>query len=233
MIIISILIAGCCFSQMKPLSKANTDGKQDDAIIKKAIDSLNYDLREDSATHKYTSGSFVYAPSNWFKVLQVSGQGCGAYCNPLNASWIFYEYGGKLYRFNAGLSPVKEIFLLKESKGRKEFIITTANWARPRGIEAGDTRSCCLLVFTDSSGTCRVRVDQIAYFYTGVLCSDQLQKAKVSNDFPDMQYNPSSKTLSYHYYEFIDEYDKCFEIKGYYYYSKGKFINKVLIDKRP
>lgn len=48
-------------------------------------------LKEDGIT--ITGGSVTYAPDSSFKIFVVYGESCGAYCNPYNKSWLYFNDG--------------------------------------------------------------------------------------------------------------------------------------------
>jgi hypothetical protein len=235
-----LLFFGCSHvanSQVTVLSKKNCNRKADSLLIKRCIDSLNK-VNGNDPSSMYDSGKFYYAPGNYFKILTIDGEGCGAYCNPMYESWIFYEKAGKLTRESIGMDPVTGIFLLDKKNNEIDFLVFTETWARPRGTETGTQKTAYHMrlndsiswIFAKNKNDLKRRFDALFSVYSGVLCSEHEKAGAV---LPELEFDETTKNITYHYFEFVDELNKCYEVKGILKYQNRVFYNKVLVDKRP
>lgn len=235
------------FAQVVPLTVADVDMKKDSAFAKHFVDSLNYEIGDDTVMSgemghsKYYSGEFFYSPDHYFKILVLSGEGCGAYCNPMYESIVFFRKDGKLFHQSLHYTPVTKIYLLNNSAVNREYLILAETWCRPRGIESGEEKSFYHFLLTDSLIEVPLQYASATNYYhkncfsvyTGVMCSDYLMNKKINSDFPQLTYDEKKKTINYDYYEYYDGIDSCFERRGVFKYVKGNFVETILINEKP
>lgn len=219
------------FAHIKPLSPANCDPKKDSAVISAVLDSLREGLNEEDGI-TIESGDFTYSPGNWFKILVISGQGCGAYCNPNYYSWIFYEKDGKLEKKNCEFVPVEDIYLVKQNTSRAEFLVIDKTWARPRGVESAVFLGASLLIIDDSLHYGNfipmdksLQPQQSIGVSLSSFCGDTANAYLKEGEFPLFSYDPHSRIITYKSFDYTEgDWDHCYLIGGTYKYRKGEFI---------
>lgn len=224
-IILFLLFPAFVFSQKL------TPNKLADSLLK--IEKINFANSESDSLNgrmdPFTEDAQItYSPDNRFKLLCTLGESCGAYCNPYNLCWIYVAQNNGTVTEKAleFIDPVKEIVLLRKTKTYTDYLVFTSNWCRPRGFEAGETWNFHHIrlqgdsiqfmkpIFTDENNS--------TWFYSSdVLC--------IEKENPGMWYNTKTKMITYAYYRYSDEENKCSFNKGSYKLVKGNYVSTKII----
>jgi hypothetical protein len=226
-------------AHIKPLSPANCDLQKDSIYASNMLDSLRKDISEDERT-TIQSADFAYAPGNWFKILIVSEESCGAYCNPLYYSWIFYENDGELMQAECSFNPIDAIYLLKRDASHAEFLVMDRTWDKPRGVETEVRLTASLLILDDTlhHGKFVSKTDPLIWQETigaglSSFCGDSAD-AHSKENLPVFHYDLRSRTITYKSFAYTEgDWDHCYLIGGTYKYKKGKFVETESYDLRP
>jgi hypothetical protein len=220
--------------QVNPLSKVNCNTGSDSVLVKYYLDSLNKSIEPGDQT-SYSQGKFYYSPENYFKVLVISGQSCGMYCNPEYFSRVFYEKANRLIIAPVYLSNIESIYELENKNPHsKEFLLIDETWCRPRSVEGGNEMSFTHLRFDDTVSVVQIRMleeeqgQQIVFsfaVYSGSSCEKEQIEKKVK-DAPVLNYDPKTKMISYMYFEYLENDGTCRQVTGTFKYTDGKFVQQ-------
>lgn len=157
------------------------------------IDTLNGDL-SNAKIREYlydafdgkgglTKGSIYQSPDQYFKILIIEGESCGAYCNPFWESEIILSNGTTISADS--FTEIENIYLMTDGK----YLVIQQEYSRPASVFTFSTSSAILLGFEDN---------KIAYY------PFKYNYSKYKDISNDSTYNPSGK-LSLNQEHFINK----------------------------
>lgn len=185
--------------------------------------SINYDDKL-----RINSGSVFYAPDKKFKILTITGESCGAYCNSFWNSKIITVKGKRTKEFD--IRQVQQIFRLPDGK----YLVLEVSGSRPASVYTVSTNSATIIGFEKDS------IYRYPFEYTYPIYDNYKDSLKLTFSqehylFTEqyLKYDPKTKKLSYQYannFSICCEIDSSYLFKGEFQYEKGEF--KLLYEKK-
>lgn len=215
------------------------NASEDTQIIERKLTDVNNSFEEGDNTSVY-EGKMYYAPDSRFKILTLEGEGCGAYCNTIYYSYIYYMHNGNLVEHPINVSSVTDIIKIKATEDTLEYLIFDTSPARPRSVETGVEVSFLHLFLTkETAGTKKILVhepgnkkrlseeDYAAFYSPETACTDDINEPKGTKGIPPtLSYNARTQTITYEYVGFNDNWD-CIYHTGKYIYQNGHFVKNI------
>lgn len=190
--------------------------KSDSSIAIMALDSLQWQLKEDSETSlNWYEGRCFISQDKHLKIYQFFGEGCGAYCNPMFRSIVVFKDTStnhlmitELDRINFNIDSI--MTLVKNEK----YLILGHHGYRARGIES---------VWGESALLINVH-KEIKTFWKFQSTTSNL--VNLDDSKARLSFNNKTKTISY-LYDWYDENDETYFTRNS---GKWKFDGNSFIE---